>query len=673
MSLNKLFNGKYLLQNIKKSKMTIALFFILVPVFTSLMIIASEDYTFEFGTLGLVNIFGMYIIPFIFSICLFGYVFKKNSVDFIGSMPISRKSIFITNTIGGIILILLMQVVTFFLTLLISSLTKGIIFTSMAYDILIFQTVAYIFVFVASNLAMSLSGNLVTQIAVTMLIVFIVPFSTWYVKIMSDDMHSNLYKLMNNEIEIMEVSKIENYTAPFLIANDGTYEYNMGSMWKMIILSVVYFAIGYIAFHKRKMEMAGESFENKYVHFIVKGLTLIPFVAVLKGISGYSELTLSAIIMAIILVYYIIFDLITSKKIKIWENMIAAIVSIATIYGVYSIAININGNIEKKLELNSVKSVNINISNMFHIKITDKNRIKSSIGNLSKVANNYSYYNDAKYDTEITLVKNDSTKFKRTVYVNGKMLKEMFDASFKNNVIGSKAIISNEQVKLSQKETEDILQCINESFKNLELKDLLNARSDLNYANIILNEYKNHEVVRTYYPVILNKDIQKILIAAYNRYAIEYLKGVYSRPYYTIDSFDKFNEETRQKIWFVTERVNNGEITEFILNHENDMPEDISKCIKIATYKFTFYTDKIDEFLAIVNQICEENKEVFEEYKKGYSDDDYSSFPKRVSSFTQTTDGKMIENYPTAVNETNIPQLTTSGESLQEHISGDTI
>ena len=55
--------------------------------------------------LTILNIIGMYIIPVAISMCLFGYVFRRNSVDFINSMPLSRKSIFVTNTVGWIILI----------------------------------------------------------------------------------------------------------------------------------------------------------------------------------------------------------------------------------------------------------------------------------------------------------------------------------------------------------------------------------------------------------------------------------------------------------------------------------------------------------------------------------------------------------------------------------------
>ena len=93
MNLAKLFNFKYLMQNIKKSKMAIILFLSVVPIFTSLLLIisASNSYVPSFLELGSSNIIFMYITPFILSFSLFGYAYKKKSIDFIGSMPISRK------------------------------------------------------------------------------------------------------------------------------------------------------------------------------------------------------------------------------------------------------------------------------------------------------------------------------------------------------------------------------------------------------------------------------------------------------------------------------------------------------------------------------------------------------------------------------------------------------
>ena len=118
MNLMKLFNFKFLMQNIKKSKALIILLTIVVPMFTSIMLLSIDvNYALPFWELSIINIIGMYIIPIVLSMTLFNYVYKKNSVDFIGSMPLSRNTIFLTNTIGGIAIIIIMQLITLISTL----------------------------------------------------------------------------------------------------------------------------------------------------------------------------------------------------------------------------------------------------------------------------------------------------------------------------------------------------------------------------------------------------------------------------------------------------------------------------------------------------------------------------------------------------------------------------
>ena len=184
-----------------------------------------------------------------------------------------------------------------------------------------------------------------------------------------------------------------------------------------------------------------------------------------------------------------------------------------------------------------------------------------------------------------------------------------------------------------------------------------------------MSEYKNHELVRMYYPVILNKEVQKIFMAGYNRYAIEYLENGFYNNYYTVDSFDKFDEDTRKKVWFAVERENRESFSEFILENKNSIPEDISKCIKFSTYKFCFYTDKIDAFLEIVNKICSDNQKEFEEYINGFSDDYYSSFPEKISSLAQTD----AEYNSAIVSDNDTAEIKVSGENLHVEFSGDTI
>lgn len=109
MSLTSLFNFSYLKENIKKSRAIILLCLLLLPIinFIILLMNCSNDYnympsTFEASS---VILLGMYVVPVILSITLFSFVYKKGSTLFTLSMPISKKQIFATNTLCGIVII----------------------------------------------------------------------------------------------------------------------------------------------------------------------------------------------------------------------------------------------------------------------------------------------------------------------------------------------------------------------------------------------------------------------------------------------------------------------------------------------------------------------------------------------------------------------------------------
>ena len=411
MNLTKLFNFKYLIQNIKKSKMALVLFFIIVPIFTSLTIMTTKDQILDFSELAFVNILGMYIIPFIFSVCLFGYVYKKNSVDFMCSMPVSRKTIFVTNTIGGIGMIVLMQLITLILTLLIGVVTGATIFNAMVFDIFAYQTIAYIFVFTIANLAMSVSGNLLTQIVVTLLITFLIPFSTFFVVAYTSNNEVTIYNEYGNIGS--EFFRIINYTAPSMLFN-GEYNYSSISMCKMAILSIIYFALGLYLFKKRKMEIATESFENNRTHFLVKGLTLAPFVALLISFIDYESFELILILLGIIFIYYFVYDLITNKKMKFKDNVTYLVISVLILLGAYHSVLLVYDNYDGKLNIDNIKELTVGDELDFTFNIKNKDSIKKIL--LSSEI--YNYVDDKYIWERVSITRNDGTRFKRNLYIN---------------------------------------------------------------------------------------------------------------------------------------------------------------------------------------------------------------------------------------------------------------
>lgn len=200
-------------------------------------------------------------------------------------MPISRKSIFITNTIGGIAILVLMNLINaIFIYILSNTLSNLTIPTGMIIDYFILWTVAYVFVFTVSNIAVSISGNMITSIAVSALILFLVPFTHAFISNALPLNHDSEYIIECNNKECVpdnyygvgttvrnlakenkytmylnRKSSSYNYTLPsnfvigFLFNGSSYYNfYNTTSIIKTFILSLIYIVIGYFLFLKER-------------------------------------------------------------------------------------------------------------------------------------------------------------------------------------------------------------------------------------------------------------------------------------------------------------------------------------------------------------------------------------------------------------------------------------
>lgn len=341
MNLIKLFNKEYLKENIKKSRGFIILFLVLVPLFTALFTVLSihdEIRVTVVDKLDImwINIIGMYVIPLVLSFCLFGYVYKRNSVDFINSMPINRKTIFVTNTIGGIILITLMQIITAIILFICDAIFADVvIFSAMITDMLILMWVSYIFVFVATNLAMTFSGTFLTQIALTMLILFLIPFCIDSYSEFDVDKEVNFV----NENGYFEeyVYEEDGYTMPYRIlhytvAGSRGDIYSNKSILRMVLVGALYFGLGIYFFQKRKMENTEESFSSIKVHLFVKALTILPMIILLN--LAEPDLESVIFILALITVYYFIFDYIIKRKVSLKVSIPCLVLMLGIMQGI---------------------------------------------------------------------------------------------------------------------------------------------------------------------------------------------------------------------------------------------------------------------------------------------------------------------------------------------------
>ena len=400
MSLMKSFNVNFFRENIKKSKAFLAFFLGIIPILNVLILIFSSTdsvYVPSLEGLSVLNFLFCFIIPIVISICLFGYIFKKKSVDFVNSMPISRKTIFITNTIGGIILILLLNLINSILIFILSiTITNFIVPFNMIVDYFLIWSLIYIFIFVVSNIAVSISGNMITSIAITLLILFLVPFICSYIDF-KDVYLTSSYAIDGSNINDLTVVANTNYTMPynFIISSvfsNEIYLINTISIIKMLLLGIVYIVLGYYLFKNRKMEVCETSFKNIYVHNTFKCLTLIPFIVLFYEVLRFSDITTILIMIVMMLAYYFIFDLITRRNIvKIFVNLVFFAIFVIVCCLLLFIVSNILENKKNIIDVDDIKSISLvnyeydsvyNFSTvMNNIEFSDKDMILDIINN----------------------------------------------------------------------------------------------------------------------------------------------------------------------------------------------------------------------------------------------------------------------------------------------------
>ncbi len=662
MNLTSLFNFDYLLQNIKKSKMAILLFLLIVPLFTALtLIVALDNYAIEFWELGMANIIFMYVTPFILSFCLFGYVFKKKEIDFVGSMPISRKTIYFTNTLGGIVLIIISQFITLLVSLLLGSLTDVIVFPAMVLDMFLYQTLGYIFVFSISNLAMSVSGNVITQIVTSLLIVAVVPAFTFYF----DVYNHGRYDLMDGDYKVNEnyiIRMMREYTAPcspLAAVVDSEWEYGATTMScvKMIVLSVLYIAIGYIMFEKKKLENAGESFEKNTTHFIVKALTLIPFGMVLYPVIDEEEWGISLFLLGVIAVYYLIYDLATNKKNKFWLNMGLMCMSIVITSAACAVIAKVAEEVEFKIDLKDVKSITIN-SFKYNIDaldftIEDEVLVQQI---LFGADNEYRYYGSGyedKFGVRIlaTINMNNGSK-KRTAFSLNKDLTDTILKGLNTEEHMVDNIDYNEQFNFTKDEIDVLKTAINDIISGDGLYTIYNLHEKYSSLddNIKTYKYVNHKIRMIEVPIYLNDEVFGVVTKAQNASVVDFVRK-------------RINTEVNINIYNQGNNLNYyggcpDKLKEFIISSGNVACELDKAYVSFYVEGNRFFTNEVNEVVKIIKGSSEykdymDGRDI-DAYYKYYWDDmngntviyEPQPIPETVTtSFPETNSSVTIESF----------------------------
>lgn len=599
MNLTKFFNLKFLEENIKKSNGVLLFLLFIIPVFNIVYCFAKlkqSHYVVDFMQFNIINYIGALILPIVIAYSLNKYLFKQNSVDFYLSKPINRCKLYFSNMLGGFFLIFCLVLLNSIIFLSFGLFTNMLLPISFILDYFIYFLILYFFVYIVTTLSISLTGNFVTALVVTMIIMWMPMVVSYGDKTLYDNYNQTYLKVSNCDtlsstcINTADgynyrVNSSKNITSSlslpssFILKN----EFNLGDVIKTIILSIVYILLGYIAFKRRKMENNNVGFANETLHYVVKTITIIPFAFIVSLFIKEKDLLTGSLIVIVAFIYSIIYDIFTRKNsyngiksivIFIWTFVLLAFVNFGLI-GFYSRNVVLDtktltyknmyvDDIVYKINdfafLKGIEQANDIISEVFYIPNSNKHII------LSMSTDDYNKLHEKDYEDYRKYANNYNYELVNGAYLDFKKL----DVSKLN-------------------------------FKNIK------TTKDENDKIIDLYSYKNHKFDYLRIAIDANKDILKYITSFLNGEFMKNKNNTLNGVFISNDNSDY--KENSQIIRYILNKYPDV-LKDYLIRHYNDNVQDD---YVVLAYGFDNDLDKLYSY--IINDV-----DNFKDFLNSYKD-----------------------------------------------------
>ena len=630
MNLMKFFNFKFLKEEIKSKSQLIYSILALLPIlqiFYFVLQLANHNYGIvSFSSLGGLSKIACFIIPFILAYALFGFLHKKNSVDFYLSKPIERKTMYFTNIIGGLFLIIILLLLNSIVMLLFNIFTPFAIPFKLIIDYFVFYTASFSFVFMITSLSIILAGNFLSTIVVLLLISLMYPFTT-LVDIAMNQNHNVYLELDNCEEDDCNQKlypSLNEYNYTTIYSPLMNVSYDSKSVLKTYFLTIIYIGLGYLAFEKRKMEDNECSFKNIKTYYMVKILTFLPVCFLSYALITTHDLTALIIAIAIPLAYYILYDLVMQKGYRTFK---LTLITLCLSYGVFVGFFALLGLLyTKEVYLKQIDELVFDhyyyngIVYYEDLVIKDPKVIKNIINSQD---NSFSEYSQSYY---ITLKANNKL-YEDYLYwpENNKIIDDYID---QNNIKSMDELYQYNKTKYINFNTNKTIKV---PITNIMLEHLKNAPSvkDTYGINYNLYYYDNHKYYDLQIPINATNELLNYASKQLNQSFIKDLDLI-NESYINIDLYDLDEDITKDFNNFLLNRfiIDNkrDELKEFLKKHQNDEIKENTGVIILSDFNSKNNQDNI----FIISNI-EEFKNNWEKWMDSLADN--KEYQKYVKEF----------------------------------------
>lgn len=542
MNLRKLINFNFIKENIKKSLGILLFLFFIIPIVNILYLfnmLNQQIYVINLIDLTKMTYFASFIFPVVIAYILNNYLFKQNSLDFYLSKPINKRKLFFSNILAGLLLILVLLIINVIVFSLFNLTNLSIPF-ALLFDYFIYTFVLYSFIYIVITLAISLCGNFITALIVSIILIWSFPITLDVDKLLSENYTETYIKFKGDNNEYY-VDHIKNIKHPLTLPSSYVLkkEFNTGDIIKTSLLSIIYIFAGYVLFKRRKMENITAGFKNESLHYVAKTISLLPFMLLNALFLKEKSIFTGLIITLAAIFYYLIYDLLTQKK--LYKPLKSAIIFTWT-YIILSLCFyGIISAYNKKQVINCSELTTSNAySEYLTSTVTSFDLIKNSFNNHSDTSelfninnNSYQIIVPLSSDAFTSIHKNDLSDYIK--YIN--------NASYKNTTA---AYYNNYKL-------------------NVDKLDLDNIKIDKNNyrLGIKLYIYKNHEYQILTIPNNVNKKTMNYITTFLNEKFLSYNDT--SKQISIING----NKDLTNLLEYVSEKDDDA-LTNYLKKHYND-------------------------------------------------------------------------------------------------------
>lgn len=542
MNLRKLINFNFIKENIKKSLGILLFLFFIIPIVNILYLfnmLNQQIYVINLIDLTKMTYFASFIFPVVIAYILNNYLFKQNSLDFYLSKPINKRKLFFSNILAGLLLILVLLIINVIVFSLFNLTNLSIPF-ALLFDYFIYTFILYSFIYIVITLAISLCGNFITALIVSIILIWSFPITLDVDKLLSENYTETYIKFKGDNNEYY-VDHIKNIKHPLTLPSSYILkkEFNTADIIKTSLLSIIYIFAGYVLFKRRKMENITSGFKNESLHYVVKTISLLPFMLLNALFLKEKSIFTGLIITLAAIFYYLIYDLLTQKK--LYKPLKSAIIFTWT-YIILSLCFyGIISAYNKKQVINCSELTTSNAySEYLTTTVTSFDLIKNSFNNHSDTSELFNINNNS-YQIIVPLSSDAFTSIHKNDLSN--YIKYINNASYKNTTA---AYYNNYKL-------------------NVDKLDLDNIKIDKNNyrPGIKLYIYKNHEYQILTIPNNVNKKTMNYITTFLNEKFLSYNDT--SKQISIING----NKDLTNLLEYVSEKDDDA-LTNYLKKHYND-------------------------------------------------------------------------------------------------------